>query len=128
MATVTPRATADESRSPSQRVDAKSSAGVASCDRPQLTAKRIMLFACGSFNPITYMHLRMFGACISRCVNVNVSERARDSLKSTYGLRDSQFTGIISPVADTFGKPELISSQHRLQMATLAVNTSTWIR
>ncbi|KAH7728723.1 cytidylyltransferase [Aphelenchoides avenae] len=73
----------------------------------------VALVACGSFNPPTFMHMRMF-------------ERARDFLEKDCGSHVVE--GIISPVADTFAKPELISAQHRLKMAELAVSSSSWIR
>lgn len=75
--------------------------------------KRIALLACGSFNPPTYMHMRMF-------------ERARDYLEKTHGC--TVVEGILSPVADTSGKSDLLSAEHRLKMAELAVKNSNWIR
>ncbi|KAG7222908.1 hypothetical protein INR49_027226 [Caranx melampygus] len=36
--------------------------------------------------------------------------------------------GIISPVHDSYGKPGLVSSRHRLTMCQLAVQSSDWIR
>ncbi|KAJ0067415.1 hypothetical protein NL108_006985 [Boleophthalmus pectinirostris] len=71
---------------------------------------RVVLLACGSFNPITNMHLRMF-------------ELARDHLEdSGYQV----VKGIISPVGDGYKKTGLIEARHRLEMARLASENS-WI-
>lgn len=78
-----------------------------------LRGTKVALLACGSFNPPTFMHLRMF-------------ERARDFLEKDCG--SNVVEGIISPVADNFAKPELLSARHRLRMAELAVSSSSWIR
>jgi nicotinamide mononucleotide adenylyltransferase len=59
------------------------------------------------------MHLRMF-------------EAAKDHLRSRFGC--DVVEGIISPVADQFGKPDLIRAEHRLRMCELASQSSTWIR
>lgn len=76
-------------------------------------AERLALLLCGSFNPVTHMHLRMF-------------ELARDALTST-GLYQV-IAGILSPVSDHYGKAGLISSSHRLEMARRAARSSTWIK
>ncbi|XP_029473262.1 nicotinamide/nicotinic acid mononucleotide adenylyltransferase 3 [Rhinatrema bivittatum] len=73
----------------------------------------LALLACGSFNPITNMHLRLF-------------ELARDYLHQTG--RYQIIEGIISPVSDTYGKKGLASAKHRVAMAQLALETSDWIR
>ncbi|KAM4821618.1 nicotinamide/nicotinic acid mononucleotide adenylyltransferase 3 isoform 1-T2 [Thomomys bottae] len=73
----------------------------------------VVLLACGSFNPITNMHLRLF-------------EVARDHLHQTGVYRVVQ--GIISPVSDHYGKKDLVASHHRVAMARLALQTSDWIR
>uniref|UniRef100_A0A672HIV2 Nicotinamide/nicotinic acid mononucleotide adenylyltransferase 3 n=1 Tax=Salarias fasciatus TaxID=181472 RepID=A0A672HIV2_SALFA len=73
---------------------------------------RVVLLACGSFNPITNMHLRMF-------------ELARDHLEDTD--RYTVVKGIISPVGDSYKKKGLIEACHRLEMAKLATETSDWI-
>ncbi|VDM37217.1 unnamed protein product [Toxocara canis] len=78
-----------------------------------LEGARVALLACGSYNPPTVMHLRMF-------------EAARSFLETRYGC--TVVEGIISPVADFFAKPDLIPAKHRMQMAELAVKSSTWIR
>ncbi|CDQ71731.1 unnamed protein product [Oncorhynchus mykiss] len=74
---------------------------------------KVVLLACGSFNPITNMHLRMF-------------ELARDYLEDT-----GQYIvvrGIISAVGDGYKKKGLIEACHRVDMARLATDTSDWIK
>lgn len=58
----------------------------------------VVLVACGSFNPLTYLHLRMF-------------EMAKD-----YARQNTNFEvvgGYLSPVSDEYKKPGLISAFHR---------------
>ncbi|CAG6021323.1 unnamed protein product [Menidia menidia] len=74
---------------------------------------RVALLACGSFNPITNMHLRMF-------------ELARDHLEDTGQY--SVVKGIISPVGDAYKKKGLIEASHRVEMARLATESSSWIK
>ncbi|KAK3603033.1 hypothetical protein CHS0354_037782 [Potamilus streckersoni] len=74
---------------------------------------KVVLLACGSFNPITNMHLRMF-------------ELARDALNRTG--RYNVIAGIISPVCDAYGKKELVPTKHRCAMISLALKTAKWIR
>ncbi|XP_018609071.1 nicotinamide/nicotinic acid mononucleotide adenylyltransferase 2 [Scleropages formosus] len=73
----------------------------------------VILLSCGSFNPITKGHIHMF-------------EKAREYLHKTG--RFIVIGGIISPVHDSYGKPGLVSSKHRLAMCQLAVQSSEWIR
>ncbi|XP_006846720.1 PREDICTED: nicotinamide mononucleotide adenylyltransferase 3 [Chrysochloris asiatica] len=73
----------------------------------------VVLLACGSFNPITNMHLRLF-------------EVARDHLHQT-GIYQV-VEGIISPVNDNYKKKNLVAAKHRVAMAQLALQTSDWIR
>ncbi|KAL7864923.1 hypothetical protein AOLI_G00163430 [Acnodon oligacanthus] len=73
---------------------------------------KVALLACGSFNPITNMHLRMF-------------ELARDHLEDTG--RYQVVRGIISPVGDAYKKKGLIEACHRVEMARLATENSSWI-
>lgn len=74
---------------------------------PELRLKRTMndpektpllLVACGSFSPITYLHLRMF-------------EMAADHVRfsSDYEL----IGGYLSPVSDAYRKAGLASAEHR---------------
>ena len=58
----------------------------------------IVLVACGSFSPVTYLHLRMF-------------EMAKD-----YVRQNTNFEivgGYLSPVSDMYKKPGLLSAHHR---------------
>ncbi|XP_054840203.1 retinol-binding protein 1 isoform X3 [Eublepharis macularius] len=73
----------------------------------------LTLLACGSFNPITNMHMRLF-------------ELARDHFHQAGKYQVTE--GIISPVNDKYGKQGLASAKHRLEMARLALETSEWIR
>ncbi|XP_025928876.1 nicotinamide/nicotinic acid mononucleotide adenylyltransferase 3 [Apteryx rowi] len=73
----------------------------------------LILLACGSFNPITNMHMRLF-------------ELARDHLHQTG--RYQVIEGIMSPVSDDYRKKGLVSAKHRIAMAKLALETSDWIR
>jgi nicotinamide mononucleotide adenylyltransferase len=62
------------------------------------TKTPLCLVACGSFSPITYLHLRMF-------------EMAAD-----YAKFDTEFEvvgGYLSPVSDAYKKAGLASSYHR---------------
>ncbi|XP_047580569.1 nicotinamide/nicotinic acid mononucleotide adenylyltransferase 1 [Lutra lutra] len=72
----------------------------------------VVLLACGSFNPITNMHLRLF-------------ELAKDYLNGTGKYR--VIKGIISPVGDAYKKKGLISAHHRVIMAELATKNSEWV-
>lgn len=59
------------------------------------TKTPVVLVACGSFSPVTYLHLRMF-------------EMARDYIK-----HQTQFEvvgGYLSPVNDQYKKPGLLSA------------------
>uniref|UniRef100_G1P5D3 Nicotinamide-nucleotide adenylyltransferase n=1 Tax=Myotis lucifugus TaxID=59463 RepID=G1P5D3_MYOLU len=73
----------------------------------------VVLLACGSFNPITNMHLRLF-------------EVARDHLHQTGTYQ--VIGGIISPVSDNYRKKDLAAAHHRVAMVRLALQTSDWIR
>ncbi|XP_069335414.1 nicotinamide/nicotinic acid mononucleotide adenylyltransferase 1 [Eulemur rufifrons] len=72
----------------------------------------VVLLACGSFNPVTNMHLRLF-------------ELAKDYLNGTGKYR--VIKGIISPVGDAYNKKELIPAHHRVIMAELATKNSKWV-
>ncbi|CAI0374101.1 unnamed protein product [Linum tenue] len=71
----------------------------------------VVLVATGSFNPPTFMHLRMF-------------ELARDALQME-GYR--VIAGYMSPVSDGYKKPGLIPAEHRLRMCNLACENSDFI-
>ena len=73
----------------------------------------LVIVACGSFSPITYLHLRMF-------------EMALDSVNEQ--TRFEVVGGYYSPVNDTYQKPGLAPSHHRVRMCELACErTSSWL-
>lgn len=58
----------------------------------------IVLVACGSFSPATYLHLRMFEMAVDYC------------------RQNTDFEvmgGYMSPVSDQYKKPGLLSAHHR---------------
>ncbi|ERM97731.1 hypothetical protein AMTR_s00121p00126950 [Amborella trichopoda] len=71
----------------------------------------VVLVSTGSFNPPTYMHLRMF-------------ELARDALNSEGYVVIGAY---MSPVNDAYKKKGLISAEHRIQLCELACQSSTFI-
>ncbi|KAM9845401.1 nicotinamide/nicotinic acid mononucleotide adenylyltransferase 3-like [Aulostomus maculatus] len=72
----------------------------------------LVLIACGSFNPITNQHMRLF-------------ELARDHMHLTG--RYQVVGGIVSPVSDVYGKQGLVLAKHRIAMAKLALQSSNWV-
>ena len=73
----------------------------------------LVIVACGSFSPITYLHLRMF-------------EMALDAINEQ--TRFEVVGGYYSPVNDTYRKPGLAPAHHRVRMCELACErTSTWL-
>ncbi|XP_074279781.1 nicotinamide/nicotinic acid mononucleotide adenylyltransferase [Silene latifolia] len=73
--------------------------------------KYVVLVATGSFNPPTFMHLRMF-------------ELARDALTAEgYHV----IGAYMSPVNDAYAKKGLISADHRIQMCQLACRSSDFV-
>ena len=72
----------------------------------------LVLIACGSFSPITFLHLRMF-------------EMAAD-----YARFNSNFEVVgayLSCVGDAYKKSGLVKAEHRINMCTSAVAQSSWI-
>lgn len=72
----------------------------------------LVLIACGSFSPITFLHLRMF-------------EMAAD-----YARFNSNFEvcgAYLSCVGDAYRKTGLVKAEHRINMCSLAVAQSSWI-
>eukprot|EP00762_Andalucia_godoyi_P000788 ANDGO_03687.mRNA.1 Nicotinamide/nicotinic acid mononucleotide adenylyltransferase len=71
-----------------------------------------VIVSCGSFNPVTFLHLRLF-------------EVARDALRlsSEYDV----LGGYFSPVNDRYTKKDLVPSVHRVAMCRLAAAASDWI-
>lgn len=73
----------------------------------------LVIVACGSFSPITYLHLRMF-------------EMALDAICEQ--TRFEVIGGYYSPVGDTYQKRGLAASHHRVRMCELACErTSSWL-
>ena len=95
-----------------------------------------VLLACGSFNPPTNMHLRLFGKLslwwnyfYFGIIHALFLELAKDYLDSK-GIK--VLGGIISPVNDCYPKKGLLPSSHRINMVQAAiadyefVKCSTW--
>eukprot|EP01120_Amphizonella_sp_Union-15-10_P007867 TRINITY_DN2714_c0_g1_i1.p1 TRINITY_DN2714_c0_g1~~TRINITY_DN2714_c0_g1_i1.p1 ORF type:complete len:233 (-),score=21.73 TRINITY_DN2714_c0_g1_i1:115-813(-) len=73
----------------------------------------VVLVACGSYSPITYLHLRVF-------------ELARDYFK-VHKPDYQVIGGYMSPVGDSYVKKGLVSSNHRIAMCELGVESSDWL-
>lgn len=71
-------------------------------DDPEKTP--LLLVACGSFSPITYLHLRMF-------------EMAADYVK--FSTDFELIGGYLSPVSDAYRKAGLASAEHRYEISRL---------
>ncbi|KAI5816671.1 hypothetical protein BZA77DRAFT_280063 [Pyronema omphalodes] len=75
----------------------------------------LVLVACGSFSPITHMHLRMFEMAV---------DHVRQNMSEEYEV----VGGYLSPVSDRYNKAGLASATHRIRMCELACDqTSDWI-
>ncbi|KAL3232607.1 Nicotinamide/nicotinic acid mononucleotide adenylyltransferase 1 [Nakaseomyces bracarensis] len=73
----------------------------------------LVIVACGSFSPITYLHLRMFEMALD-----TISEMTRFEVVGGY----------YSPVSDNYQKQGLAPSYHRVRMCELACErTSSWL-
>jgi len=79
--------------------------------------ERVVLLACGSFNPPTLLHLRLF-------------EVARDYWRAKQEDRSQVVAGVISPTHDEYSKhkPSLLPGKHRLEMVARALQGSDWVR
>lgn len=97
--------------------------------------REIVLLLCGNFNPITNMHLRMFGKLmkfvlfyhhkiIETILNF-VVEIAKDHL-SDIGF--SVYKGLISPFEKNSNDSPIVSIEHRTAMIKYALNSSSWIQ
>ena len=74
--------------------------------------KKSILISCGSFNPPTIMHLRLF-------------ELARNHLnKCGYDV----LGGMISPTHDKYKKASLIPSNHRIKMVELSLQNYDFVK
>ncbi|KAF2074893.1 hypothetical protein CYY_003812 [Polysphondylium violaceum] len=74
--------------------------------------KPLVLLTCGSFNPVTYMHLRMM-------------EIARDKMNQTGKYQ--VIGAYLSPVGDAYKKATLIPAKHRIEMLELGLQDSDWM-
>lgn len=72
----------------------------------------LVIVACGSFSPITYLHLRIFEMTLDDI-----------SKKKHYQV----IGGYFSPVSSKYKKEGLISSQHRVEMCRIACEESKWL-
>ncbi|KAK4134976.1 Nucleotidylyl transferase [Trichocladium antarcticum] len=72
----------------------------------------LVLVACGSFSPITFLHLRMF-------------EMASDFVR--FNTEFEVCAGYLSPVSDAYKKKGLAAGYHRVNMCSRAVENSTWL-
>lgn len=100
----------------------------------------LVLVACGSFSPITYLHLRMFGKSNLVFVPLSLSlflwhlihhtrcmwlEMAKDRVNES--PRYHLIGGYFSPTSDAYNKLGLAAGIHRIKMCQAAVADSTWI-
>lgn len=104
--------------------------------------ERVVLIACGSFNPVTNLHLRMFevardylqatGESSYRNISIvffglsihKKMTNIEDFISILFQILQGRYevvAGIISPVHDNYGKEALLSSENRLEMCRLAV-------
>jgi len=81
--------------------------------KPTTNKPLVVLVSCGSYSPITNMHLLVF-------------EQARNYLQLETGKFEI-IGGFLSPVHDAYGKATLIPQQHRLSMCEAAVQSSKWL-
>jgi nicotinamide mononucleotide adenylyltransferase len=72
----------------------------------------LVLIACGSFSPITFLHLRMF-------------EMAADFAR--FNTNFELCGAYLSCVGDAYKKTGLVKAEHRINMCCLAVRDSPWI-
>ncbi|EFY89742.1 hypothetical protein MAC_04174 [Metarhizium acridum CQMa 102] len=89
----------------------------------------LVLVACGSFSPITFLHLRMFpmardharGEGVSHTGSVrNLWKSSPDYVTYQYGCATSTgfhvIGGYLSPVSDAYKKKGLVPAHHRIQL------------
>ncbi|KAB5566496.1 putative nicotinamide mononucleotide adenylyltransferase [Coniochaeta sp. 2T2.1] len=72
----------------------------------------LALVACGSFSPVTFLHLRMF-------------EMASDFVR--FNTEFEVIGGWLSPVSDAYKKVGLAAGHHRVTMCAAAVEHSSWL-
>ena len=73
----------------------------------------LILVACGSFSPITNLHLRMFETAADYC---------------RFNTSFEIMGGYLSPVGDAYKKAGLVAAKHRLRMCEVATEEdSDWL-
>lgn len=73
----------------------------------------LILVACGSFSPITNLHLRMFETAADFC---------------RFNTNFEIIGGYLSPVGDAYKKAGLVAARHRLRMCEVATEEdSDWL-
>ncbi|CAL9188848.1 unnamed protein product [Musa hybrid cultivar] len=78
---------------------------------PERNQMSVVLLSAGSFNPPTYMHLRLF-------------ELAKDALEAQGYI---VIGGYMSPANDAYRKQDLLPSIHRVHLCELACRTSSFV-
>ncbi|TQV95925.1 nicotinamide mononucleotide adenylyltransferase [Cordyceps javanica] len=77
----------------------------------------LVLVACGSYSPITVLHVQMFSMA-ERHVESSAQQRPAGE---QHGAVDFEVVGsYLSPVSDAYKKPALAAAHHRLAMCELA--------
>ncbi len=80
----------------------------------------LVLVACGSYSPITVLHVQMF-AMAERYVQSSSSQQPANG--QPHSAADFEVVGsYLSPVSDAYKKPALARAHHRMAMCELAVS------
>ncbi|PRP87709.1 hypothetical protein PROFUN_02409 [Planoprotostelium fungivorum] len=88
--------------------------------------ERAVVLTCGTFSPITYAHLRMFGMEISYSHTLTIgTELAKDYAEDN---NIDLLGGYISGVSDAYKKKGMIDHHHRVEMLERATKDSEWIQ
>ncbi|KAK7704035.1 Nicotinamide/nicotinic acid mononucleotide adenylyltransferase 1 [Botryosphaeria dothidea] len=85
----------------------------------------LVLVACGSFSPITYLHLRIFEMALD-WVRYNTEFEVVGGYLSPDPDPEVS-ANILHQVGDAYKKAGLASADHRIRMCDLAVEDSSWI-
>lgn len=87
----------------------------------------LVIVACGSFSPITFLHLRMFGG---QLISIHPPLTTRQEMAHDYVQATNKFQilgGYFSPVSDAYNKHGLAKGEHRVAMCELALHDSQWL-
>lgn len=93
----------------------------------------LVLIACGSFSPITFLHLRMFemAAGVFQLHLLPICKQpVADPPCPDYARFNTNYEVVgayLSAVGDAYKKSGLAKAEHRLNMCGLAVDQSSWI-